>query len=131
MQSTTTFDPVRFKETTRQQSQDAVAAWQGWAPTIESWLGRATTRMMDTAGIGLGDRVLDVAAGAGDQTLVAAKRVGPRGHVLATDIAPAILAFAAAAAETAGLRNVQTAEMDGEAIAVPPGSFDAVICGWD
>ena len=124
---TVTFDPVRFKETTRQQWQDAAAAWQGWAPTIEAWLGRATTRMMDAAGIGPGDRVLDVAAGAGGQTLVAAKRVGPTGHVLATDIAPAILAFAAAAARTAGLRNVQTAEMDGEAITVPPGSFDAVI----
>jgi len=44
---TVTFDPVRFKETTRQQWQDAAAAWQGWAPTIEAWLGRATTRMMD------------------------------------------------------------------------------------
>ena len=83
---TVTFDPVRFKETTRQQWQDAAAAWQGWAPTIEAWLGRATTRMMDAAGIGPGDRVLDVAAGAGGQTLVAAKRVGPTGHVLATDI---------------------------------------------
>ena len=35
-----------------------------------------------------GARVLDVAAGAGGQTLAAARRVGPDGHVLATDISP-------------------------------------------
>ena len=35
-----------------------------------------------------GLRVLDVAAGAGEQSLRIAERVGPDGHVLATDIAP-------------------------------------------
>jgi len=124
---TVTFDAHQYKGTTRQQWQDAAAAWHGWGPTIESWLGPATTRMMQAAGIGPGDRVLDVAAGAGGQTLLAAGRVGPTGHVLATDIAPAILTYAKAAADAAGLRNVQTAEMDGESISVPPASFDAVI----
>lgn len=124
---TATFDPTRYKDTTRQQWQDAAAAWQRWGPTIESWLGNATARMMETAGIRPGHRVLDVAAGAGGQTLVAADRVGPTGQVLATDIAPAILAYAADAAAAAGLRNVQTAVMDGEAMSVPAGSFDAVI----
>ena len=73
-----------------------------------------------------GHRVLDVAAGAGGQTLVAAGRVGPTGQVLATDIAPAILTYAAHAAAAAGLRNVQTAVWTVND-SVPPGSFDAVI----
>ena len=47
--------------------------------------------MLDLAGVASGCRVLDVAAGAGDQTLQAAARVGPGGSVLATDISPAIL----------------------------------------
>jgi ubiquinone/menaquinone biosynthesis C-methylase UbiE len=42
--------------------------------------------MLDMAGVGAGARVLDVAAGAGGQTLAAARRVGPSGSVLATDI---------------------------------------------
>ncbi|HEY5881563.1 MAG TPA: methyltransferase domain-containing protein [Nakamurella sp.] len=124
---TATFDPTRYKDTTRQQWQDAAAAWHRWGPTIESWLGEATARMMEAAGIRAGHSVLDVAAGAGGQTLVAAERVGPTGRVLATDIAPAILANAASAAAAAGLRNVRIAEMDGEGISVPPASFDAVI----
>ena len=40
--------------------------------------------------------MLDVAAGAGEQTLRIARRVGPTGQVLATDIAPDLLARAAA-----------------------------------
>ena len=57
----------------------------------KSWLGSATAVMLDLAGVGEGSRVLDVAAGAGGQTLAAAARVGPSGRVLATDVAPAIL----------------------------------------
>ena len=70
--------------------------------------------MLDAAGVTTGSRVLDVAAGAGGQSLAAARRVGPTGHVLATDISPAILEYAAKAATDAGLANVTTRELDGE-----------------
>jgi cyclopropane fatty-acyl-phospholipid synthase-like methyltransferase len=56
-------------------------------PTLEEWLGQATEVMLDMAEVGPGARVLDVAAGAGGQTIAAAKRVGSTGYVLATDIA--------------------------------------------
>ena len=76
-----------------------------------------------------GARVLDVAAGAGGQTLAAARRVGRSGSVVATDISPTILTYAAKAAAEAGLTNVETVEADGEALdSLPAGSFDAVIC---
>jgi ubiquinone/menaquinone biosynthesis C-methylase UbiE len=71
--------------------------------------------------------VLDVAAGAGGQTIAAAKRVGAAGYVLATDIAPKILEYAAAEARAAGLTNVETQVMDGEQVTVHEKSFDAVI----
>jgi ubiquinone/menaquinone biosynthesis C-methylase UbiE len=54
--------------------------------TLQQWLGPATELMLEMAAVKTGGRVLDVAAGAGDQTLNAAKRVGPDGFVLATDI---------------------------------------------
>jgi SAM-dependent methyltransferase len=125
---TTTFDPVAFKATTRAQWESAASAWHEWGPAIEDWLGAATERMLDDAGVSTGTRVLDVAAGAGGQTLTAARRVGPAGHVLATDISPAILAYAAATAGAAGLSQVATLEADGEALSgVPDASFDAAI----
>jgi SAM-dependent methyltransferase len=124
---TTTFDPLTYKRTTKAQWEDAAEAWHRWGPAIEAWLGAATERMLDAAAVSSGSRVLDVAAGAGGQSLAAARRAGPTGHVLATDISPAILEFAATAARDAGLDNVATRELDGEQIAVDEGSFDAVI----
>lgn len=122
------FDPVAYKETTTQQWQAAAAAWHRWGPTLATWLNPATEIMFEMASIGVGHRVLDVAAGAGGQTLLAAQRVGASGVVLATDISSNILAFAAAEARTAGLTHVETRVLDGEHLdALPAESFDAVI----
>ena len=122
------FDPVQYKRTTRQQWEDAAEAWHRWGPTLETWLGPATDAMLDAAGVVAGSHVLDVAAGAGGQTLAAARRVGGDGRVVATDISPAILTYAAKSAAEEGLTNVETLEADGEALgALPEGSFDAVV----
>jgi ubiquinone/menaquinone biosynthesis C-methylase UbiE len=124
---TTAFDPVAYKQTTTQQWQEAAAAWHRWGPTLEDWLGEATELMLELARIGEGSRVLDVAAGAGGQTLAAARRVGPGGAVFATDISANILEFAAAEARAAGFGNVATQVMDGESLEVEDESFEAVI----
>ena len=125
---TPTFDPIKYKETTKQQWQTAAEAWHRWGPTLATWLGPATETMLDMAGVGSGSLVLDVAAGAGEQTLVTARRVGPSGYVLATDISANILEFAAAAARAADLTNVETRVMDGENLdELEADSFDAVI----
>jgi SAM-dependent methyltransferase len=122
------FDPAVYKATTREQWQHAAEPWHRWGPTLEDWLGAATEAMLDLAGVSAGARVLDVAAGAGGQTLAAARRVGPDGAVLATDIAPAILEYAEREARAAGLTNVAVRAMDAEALDVEPGTFDAAIC---
>ena len=125
---TAKFDPVKYKETTREQWQEAAEAWHRWGPTLEEWLGQATEIMLDMAGVGPGSRVLDVASGAGGQAISAARRVGPDGYVLATDISSNILEFAANSARQAGLSNVETRVIDGESLEdLEEGSFDAVI----
>ena len=125
--TTTVFDPVGYKRTTREQWQTAAQAWHEWGPIIDAWLGVATELMLDMTQIRAGSQVLDIAAGAGGQTLAAARRVGTTGRVLATDIAPNLLAFVDHEAEAAGLATVSTRVMDGEQLAVEPGYFDAVI----
>jgi len=67
--------------------------------------------------------VLDVAAGAGGQSLAAARRCA---SVLATDISPAILAHAVADAAAEGL-DVSIRELDGERLDVAAAAYDAVI----
>jgi SAM-dependent methyltransferase len=121
------FDAAKYKETTHAQWQTAAQAWNDWGPLLRAWLGPATELMLDMARVGPGDHVLDVAAGAGDQSLQAAARVGPGGRVLATDISANILAFAADNARAAGHANIATQVLDGEDLDVPAGSFDAVI----
>ena len=122
------FDPAAYKATTREQWQQAAEPWHRWGPTLEAWLGEATETMLDLAGVAAGTRVLDVAAGAGGQTLSAARRAGADGAVLATDIAPAILDYAEREARAAGLANVAVRAMDAEAFDLEPGTFDAAIC---
>jgi SAM-dependent methyltransferase len=111
---TATFDPVQFKSTTRQQWEDAAEAWYRWGPAIEAWTGAATEAMLDAAGVTTGSTVLDVAAGAGGQSLAAARRVGSTGRVVATDISPNILTFAAKQAAEEGITCLETVEADGE-----------------
>ena len=124
----TQFDPIKYKETTREQWQTAAEPWYRWGPTLEEWLGQATQTMLDMAEVGPGSRVLDVAAGAGGQSIAAAKRVGPSGYVLATDISSNILQFASETARQEGLGNVETRVMDGESLEeLEEESLDAVI----
>ena len=121
------FDPVKYKNTTREQWQSAAEAWYRWSDVLNQWLGPATDRMLDMAGIAEGHKVLDIAAGAGEQSITTAKKVGPGGYVLATDISPNILEYAKQMADEAGFQNIETAVMDGENLQLEADTFDAVI----
>ena len=116
------------KAATRAQWDQAAAGWNAHGPLIRSWLARATDAMLGMAGVGSGMRVLDVAAGAGDQTLSIAERIGPAGEVLAIDLSPAILALARDNATRASHANVRTLVADGEDLRVEAASFDAAVC---
>jgi SAM-dependent methyltransferase len=72
--------------------------------------------------------VLDVATGTGLVAVEAARRVGPRGAVLATDFLPAWEPFVNATASAARVTNVTFASMPAETLALPDASFDVVYC---
>jgi SAM-dependent methyltransferase len=116
-----------FKTATRNQWEQAAPGWNDHTPQIRTWLRTATDAMLEMAGVTRGARVLDVAAGAGDQTLDIAARVGPEGFVLATDLSPAILELAKANARMAGYKNVATQVADGERLQLDEGTFDAAV----
>ncbi len=125
--STSAFDSDKYKEGQRQEWQKTAEGWHRWIPFISIWLGPATDLMLDLAGVGSGSRVLDLAAGDGDQSLIAARRVGPAGYVLSTDIASSFVAFATQAARDAGLQQMEAQVMDGEHLELADASFDVVI----
>jgi len=121
-------DTQAFKTAVREQWDRSANGWNDHTTDIRAWLRTASDAMLDMAGIVPGASVLDVAAGAGDQTLDIAQRIGPQGRVLATDLSPGILALAQKNARQAGFHNVQTHVADGEDLQVEPASFDAVVC---
>lgn len=121
-------DAAKYKNAQREQWNKDGAAWRRWAPTLERWYGVATRQMLDLARIQPGQRILDIAAGAGEPAVSAAERVGPGGYVLATDISEGIIELALQVARERGLKQIETRAMDGEKLDLPDASFDAVLC---
>jgi ubiquinone/menaquinone biosynthesis C-methylase UbiE len=109
------------------ETADKADAWDRGKSTRDDRLGAATALMLDLALIGPGDHVLDIAAGTGDQSVLAAQRVGPSGLVLATDISAPILEVAARRAQEGGLTNIQIRVLDAQNIDLDPESFDSAI----
>jgi SAM-dependent methyltransferase len=102
--------------------------WSAGQAARQQNYGAATEIMLDLAGVQAGSRVLDVAAGTGESTLMAAARVGSKGRVVAADASASMLNVAAEAARQAGLTNVETRVMNAENLELDKDSFDAVIC---
>ena len=117
-----------FKAAVQAHWDRAARGWDAHSADIRAWLRAPTDAMIAMAGITRGARVLDVAAGAGDQTFDIAERVGSDGTVLATDLSPAIVALAQHRALSSAVHNVAFRVADGEDLQVEAASFDAAVC---
>ena len=114
------------EKTAAEQWSSAADGWARWG-AVRAALVPATEKMLDLAGIVSGSRVLDIGCGAGEQTIIAAQRVGESGHVLATDIAASMIADTEKNVAEAGLRNVSTRVCSAEALADGGEVFDVAI----
>src|SRR3989442_2053797 len=65
-------------------SSEMAEHWQQDVERRRLDFAEATQRMLESAGLGPGDHVLDIAAGTGGQRPFAGRRVGPGGALLAT-----------------------------------------------
>ena len=129
MTSAVTFDPLAFKEAQRSDWQLAALGWRQWYDVLEAEAGGqvVSRKLVELADLEPGKTVLDVATGYGEPALTAARAVMPGGHVMATDIAPNLLAFGRERAARAGLDNVEFRESDAETLDFPNETFDAVL----
>jgi arsenite methyltransferase len=102
-------------------------AWLHGIPeaSIESFAG--TGNPFSVRLLGTGEHVVDVGSGAGIDSLIAARMVGPGGRVVGVDMTPAMLAKARASAAAAGVTNVDFREGFGEALPIEDGWADVVI----
>jgi len=102
-------------------------AWLEGIPesSIESFAGTGnpfSVRLLEQ-----GDNVVDVGAGAGLDSLIAARMVGPSGHVIGVDMTPAMLAKARQGAVAARLDHAEFREGTAEALPVDDSWADVVI----
>lgn len=88
---------------------------------------RTTRRALRMAGVGAGDRLLDVASGSGAAALLAAGELGA--SVVGVEYGADAVREASEAAAAAGLgAPVSFVQGDAEALPVAAGAFDAVLC---
>ncbi|MFV2086272.1 class I SAM-dependent methyltransferase [Micromonospora sp. LOL_021] len=116
----------------RSQQRDiwnAVAqGWERWAPEFEQGAVGVSDRLVQLAGLGAGDFVLDLGTGIGEPARTAAVAVGPTGRVLGVDLSPEMVAIARR--RSADVHNVAFAVADESNVDVPAGGFDAVLSRW-
>ena len=109
---------------------DGARSWAKWFHIMEAAAGPLSEHMVELAGVAPGGRVLDIATGVGEPAVSAARRAGPEGSVLATDLSADMLAHGRQRAEDLGLSNITFQEMDAQALDLSEDSFDAVLCRW-
>jgi SAM-dependent methyltransferase len=119
-------DPL--KSQLRGTWESAAPGWARWEHAFARGLAEATEALIDMADVRPGMRVLDVACGAGSQSIQAARRAGPSGSVVASDISGTMLEHVRRNAAGAGLGNIETLECAADELDRAPGPFDAAIC---
>lgn len=123
-------DPAGFREAQQGNWDAAAVGWMEWSEFNDRADRHISERLVELAGVQPGSRVLDVAAGYGEPALTAARKGGPEGLVVATDISAEMLAFARERASAAGLGNVEFVQSDAAGLDFPPASFDAAVSRW-
>src|SRR6478672_11366600 len=90
-------------------------------------LSPITERLLHSAGVTSGMRVLDIGCGVGDVTILAADLVGPRGRVIGIDRNEPVIAAARQRLSALVFSTVAPHQHDPEAYDVPV-NFAAVVC---
>jgi SAM-dependent methyltransferase len=104
---------------------------EGWgqhADFVDARAALLTERLLELSAPQPGERVLELACGAGGLGLAAARRVAPGGEVVISDVAPEMTAIATTRARAHGVDNVSVRELDLERIAEADATYDVVLC---
>lgn len=119
------FDPAEY-------TKDARATWNEAAPRYDklsaAFFGPIAEEFVVFAGLRKGWSVLEAACGSGIASRAAARRLGEKGSLLATDFAKEMLAVSAAHPPEKGAAAIKRRVLDAQKMKLPDASFDAVIC---
>jgi ubiquinone/menaquinone biosynthesis C-methylase UbiE len=120
--------PNIFTSAQREQWNRTSEAWRKWADLFTQ--RNDGPLYLELAGVQRGQRILEIGAGTGDQTLLLARAVGEDGRVVATDLSERMLAVARERVEAAGFGNVEFLAGDAGSLELEDQSFDAAVAGF-
>src|SRR3990172_2320848 len=99
-------DPRQYVETQRQDWNRVASAWEKWDRRLDENMAFINYRLVGDARLRPGQRVLDLGAGTGYPSALAAQAVGQRGAVVGLDLAEEMVEAARRKAKALGLSNV-------------------------
>jgi SAM-dependent methyltransferase len=101
-----------------------IAASEKWKAKSGAMGRDVTEALADYARPLPGMNVLDVASGTGEPAITIASRIGPDGHVTASDLSADLLEIAAQRARQRGFKHLSTQQADAQSLPFPDDSFD-------
>jgi ubiquinone/menaquinone biosynthesis C-methylase UbiE len=114
----------------RKHYMDHAKFWEKWAEPMAEQQEKVNQLLLDAAGVSEGSRALDLASGAGEPAITAARRVGPAGSVTVTDVASEMVEAAKRRAAKLGLSNMSFEVTAMERMPFADHSFNAVTCRY-
>lgn len=106
----------------------AAPLWGRWADAMAAMADKLNQPLLDAAALAPGMRVLDLASGAGEPAFSIARRVGPDGLVVGSDLAVGMLQAAGERRVADDCAAVGFAAADMLTLPFAAASFDAVTC---
>ena len=119
------FDPVQFTKDSRKTWNEAAARYDKLSSSL---FGAVTDEFVVFAELRKGWETLELACGPGLASRAAARRLGEKGRLLATDFAPEMIALAASRPAEKRAAPIEFLKADAQKLDLPDTCFDAVFC---
>lgn len=123
-------DKDEFRKASRSVWEAMAPGWDERHAYFETIARPVTVRMLKRLDPAPGAEVLELAAGTGIVGFSASRLVGPEGRVIISDFAESMIEAARKQAKALNLDNVEFRVLDAEALDLPDGRVDGVVCRW-
>lgn len=123
-------DAEGYRRRSREHWDAAATGWERRERWMRETSAPVSAWLLDALGLEPGQRVLELAAGTGDLSLLAAARIAPGGTLICSDRSGPMLSRARERARDHGLENIEFRLLDAESIDLPLAGLDAATCRW-
>lgn len=119
--------PVRESDDTRHTWEAVAPAWERHRTRMFESARAVSEWLVDRLDPQEGDTLLELTAGPGETGFLAAERIGPKGRLVCSDLAPAMIEVARRGAADRALDNVHFQVVDAQRISLADAAVDGVM----